>query len=161
MNKPHYFLGLVFAVLVLGGAGCSPMNQNNGIPAFIDEGANTVEVDTDTSTESLVELEAKAGSYLSYDPIFLGRAKTGKVVLFFKAGWCHTCQDVDVDITARLNEIPVGTTILKVDYDGAAELRKKYGVTYQHTFVQVDESGAMIKKWSGSPTLADLSAEIQ
>jgi hypothetical protein len=52
-------------------------------------------------------------------------------------------------------------TILKTDYDKETELKKKYGVTYQHTLVQVDKSGNMIKKWSGGGTLDNLLSQIQ
>jgi hypothetical protein len=38
---------------------------------------------------------------------------------------------------------------LKTDYDSNNELKKKYGVTYQHTFVQIDSNGNMITKWNG------------
>jgi hypothetical protein len=47
-----------------------------------------------------------------------------------------------------------------VDYDNSDELKKKYGVTYQHTLVQVDKDGNLIKKWSGSPTLTSLVKEV-
>ena len=40
------------------------------------------------------------------------------------------------------------------------ELKKKYEVTYQHTFVQVDAQGNMIKKWSGG-ALADIIDETK
>lgn len=72
-----------------------------------------------------------------------------KNVLFFHASWCPTCRAADADISAKLSSIPAGLIIHKVDYDTATDLKKKYGVTYQHTFVQVDEKGEMITKWSG------------
>jgi ABC-type uncharacterized transport system YnjBCD substrate-binding protein len=49
--------------------------------------------------------------------------------------------------------IPEGVYILDVDYDNSAELKQKYGVTMQHTLVQVDAKGNMITKWSGGDTL--------
>lgn len=101
------------------------------------------------------------GSYEVYSPEKLAWAKDGKVVLFFKASWCPTCKVVDVDIKSNLSAIPKDTYILEVNYDNSSELKKKYGVTYQHTFVQVDENGAQIAKWSGSPTLASLLTNIK
>jgi hypothetical protein len=59
-----------------------------------------------------------------------------------------------------MQSIPAGITILKTDYDSETELKKKYGVTTQHTLVQVDKDGNLIKKWSGSSGLANLVAEI-
>jgi thiol-disulfide isomerase/thioredoxin len=102
----------------------------------------------------------KPGMYVAYDAAKLAMANSGDVVLFFRASWCPTCQAVDKNIKANASKIPGSLTILDVNYDSSAELKKKYGVTYQHTFVQVDAAGAMIKKWSGSPTLAALVAEV-
>ncbi len=114
--------------------------------------------------DSMMEKDAmmmSKGSYEVYSPEKLAWAKDGKVVLFFKASWCPTCKAVDVDIKANLSNIPKGTHILEVDYDKSSELKKKYGITYQHTFVQVDQGGAQLVKWSGSPTLASLLTNIK
>ncbi len=100
------------------------------------------------------------GTYEVYTPEKLSLAQNGDVVLFFKADWCPSCRAVDADIKANLSAIPSSTHILSVDYDKYADLKKQYGVTYQHTFVQVDASGMQLKKWSGSPTLAALLAEV-
>ena len=101
------------------------------------------------------------GSYETYAPEKLAKANSGDVVLFFRASWCPTCKAVDADIRANLPAIPGGLTVLDVDYDNSSSLKQKYGVTYQHTFVQVRADGTLIKKWSGSPTLAALVAEVQ
>jgi thiol-disulfide isomerase/thioredoxin len=82
-----------------------------------------------------------------------------KNLLFFHASWCPTCRAADANIKANLLSIPPGLTIHQVDYDTSTDLKKKYGVTYQHTFVQVDESGTMIKKWSGGG-LDEIKANI-
>ncbi len=99
------------------------------------------------------------GSYESYAPEKIQWAKDGKVVLFFHASWCPTCKTADTAI--RGASIPDGVHILKTDYDTQIALKQKYGVTYQHTFVQVDTSGNMITKWSGSSSLAEILAKIQ
>ena len=101
------------------------------------------------------------GSYEAYSPEKIARAATGDVVLFFHASWCPSCRALSSDIEANMGSIPEGVTILKVDYDKETELKKKYGVTYQHTLVQVDKDGNMIKKWSGTPKLANLLSEIK
>ncbi len=104
----------------------------------------------------------KVGSYEAYTPEKVMLASTThNVVLFFRASWCPTCKAVDADIKANLSKIPSSLSILDVNYDNSTELKKKYGVTYQHTFVQVDKNGNLIKKWSGSPTLTALIAEVK
>ncbi|MEK7069156.1 MAG: thioredoxin family protein [Patescibacteria group bacterium] len=104
----------------------------------------------------------KAGSYEVYAPEKVTLASADHdVVLFFHASWCPTCRAVDADIKANLSKIPSTLAILDVNYDNSTALKQKYGVTYQHTFVQVDKGGNLIKKWSGSPTLSALVAEVK
>lgn len=102
----------------------------------------------------------KPGSYEAYAPEKLAMAETGDVVLFFHASWCPSCRGLNADIEKNLGAIPSDLTILKVDYDAETELKKKYGVTYQHTLVQVSADGTLIKKWSGGQTLANLVSQI-
>ncbi len=108
------------------------------------------------------DVMTKAGSYEAYsaEKIMLA-SDSHDVVLFFRAGWCPTCVAVDKDIKANISNIPSDLSILDVNYDTSSDLKKKYGVTYQHNFVQVDKDGNLIKKWSGSPTLAKLIAEVK
>jgi thiol-disulfide isomerase/thioredoxin len=101
------------------------------------------------------------GSYEMYDATKLAMAKDGKVVLFFKASWCPTCRTLDADIKASLADIPAGVTILEVDYDKYGDLKQKYGVTMQHTLVQVDASGNQIMKWSGGNTLESVVDKLK
>lgn len=118
-------------------------------------------IKTDTMTKPAEASMMEKGSYEVYDASKLARADKGAVVLFFKASWCPSCKAVDADIKANTTSIRDGLTILEVDYDNATALKTKYGVTYQHTFVQVDSNGTQIAKWSGSPTLASLTANVK
>ncbi len=109
------------------------------------------------------EAMKKGSGYITYADYTTKKDsyKDTRVVLYFHAPWCPTCQALDKNITANLTDLPANTVIVKTDYDSSTELKKKYGVTYQHTLVQVDASGNKIKKWSGSPELKDLVAQIQ
>jgi thiol-disulfide isomerase/thioredoxin len=143
--------------------------------AMIEEGGKMIEKGDDMmgegeamkkEGEAMMEMApvgamSSAGSYEAYSPDKLARASDGDVVLFFRASWCPTCRAVDADIRAHLNDIPKGVTILDINYDDSTALKQKYGVTYQHTFVQVDAAGNQIVKWSGSPTLASLLGNIK
>ena len=102
-----------------------------------------------------------AGSYVPYSADKIALAAKGPVILFFHASWCPTCIGLDKDIKAHLNDIPEHVTILDVDYDNSQALKVKYGVTIQHTLVQVDASGNLIRTWHGSPTLADLLTQVK
>lgn len=125
---------------------------------------NSLNDATNTKNESVVNsngVNTVAGSYESYTPDKLAFAETGNVVLFFRASWCPSCRTLDKDINENLSSIPADLKILNVDYDNSSELKQKYGVTTQHTLVQVDKDGNMISKWSGSPTLSSLISQIK
>jgi len=111
--------------------------------------------------EDAMEKEGDAmmtkGSFTDYDTVKLANAEKGDVVLYFSAPWCPTCQEANKNFNA--SGTPDGLTLLKVDYDSSTDLKKQYGVTYQHTFVQVDKDGKQLKKWSGSTSYDQLKAE--
>lgn len=90
-------------------------------------------------------------NYVEYTPtIVVESAGQGKkVVLFFHAPWCPYCKAAEADILNRIDEIPENIIIVKTDYDTYSDLKKKYGITYQHTFVQVDAQGNQITIWNG------------
>jgi thiol-disulfide isomerase/thioredoxin len=166
------FVVLVIAILaywMYGNKVSAPVSTETGKVAEVMgdtkmEESHLMEDGTVMEGKEMVEnsiMTKEAGHYEDYTPEEVSEhAKTGKVVLFFKASWCPTCRAVDKDIMANLGKIPGDVSVLKVDYDNSTELKKKYGVTYQHTFVQVDKDGNMIKKWSSSPTLKDLLLNI-
>ncbi len=167
-------------VVVIGGLGILMVQSNQEESAMMEQKA--MEEKTMMEEKAMMEkkaMEEKAameggammkkdgetmmskGSYELYDASKLAMAETGKVVLFFKASWCPTCKAVDSDIKANLGSIPKGVTILEVDYDKSVELKQKYGVTTQHTFVQVDAKGNLITKWSGGNTLGSIVEKIK
>jgi len=100
------------------------------------------------------------GTYREYSESALNDA-SGPVVLFFHAKWCPTCRDLDRNITSNAGQIPEDLTILRVDFDDSDKLRQKYGVTTQHTLVQTDANGEMVKKWTLSSTLDDIINKIE
>lgn len=147
-------IGIVVALAILGGAYAFMGNKEEAVMVKEDEMK-------DEARKMGDDLTVKAGSYESYGPEKIAKASDGDVVLFFRASWCPTCRALDADIKANASAIPSNLVILDVNYDDSDDLKKKYGVTYQHTFVQVDKDGNQIKKWSGSPTLAALVAQVQ
>ena len=96
--------------------------------------------------------DAVRGSYVTYDEFQTDSTaySAGDVVLFFHASWCPKCQETEENLES--SGVPDGLTVVKVDFDSSTELRQKYGVTLQHTFVQIDADGNQVAKWSGSYT---------
>jgi thiol-disulfide isomerase/thioredoxin len=105
--------------------------------------------------------EAAVQSYVTTTGDELASITGDKRVLFFHASWCPTCKSLDKEISSTVSEIPAGTTIARLDFDKETDLRKKYGVTVQHTLVQIDAEGNEVAKWSGSRDLASLLAKVQ
>ena len=170
----------IMAVLAISGGGYAlkrHSDNNKAHEAFMMHEAAMEKKNSETSTLKKTEEVAAMkkseasktngavtkGSYISYADYTKNQNTYAdfKVVLYFHAPWCPTCQALEKSINANLGSIPAKTIIVKTDYDSSNDLKRKYGVTYQHTLVQVDSSGNKIKKWSGSPELKDLIAEIQ
>lgn len=75
-------------------------------------------------------------------------AEEKPTVLFFKANWCPSCRSAANKFNKGKDEIK-DINLVVVNYDTAKDLKVKYGVTYQHTFVQVDSKGEALVTWSG------------
>lgn len=89
-------------------------------------------------------------------------AQEAPTVLFFYASWCPTCRSAREEFIKRDSELKK-INIIIVDYDNSKELQNKYGVTYQHTFVQIDKNGESIAKWNGGATdklLSNIRMEV-
>ena len=95
---------------------------------------------------------SKHGSYVTLATYNSNPAKYAdtKKVYFFHASWCPICQGIHKEIEADMSLIPTGVTLIKTDFDSSTDLRQKYGVTTQYTFVQVDNSGNETAQWSAT-----------
>lgn len=120
---------------------------------------------TESTMESMKpEKSAQAatppGAFISQADYESNAAKydDGDVVLFFNASWCPTCQEAQGNLTSQ--PIPDGVTIVDVDYDSNTDLRQEYGVTTQHTFVQIDSNGQPLTKFTGASTADEITAQL-
>lgn len=95
------------------------------------------------------------GSYTPYKSGILEETKDKRRVLFFYANWCPTCKPADKSFTENISDIPEGVALIRVNYNDTdtdseeEELAKKYEVTYQHTFVEIDMDGKAVQRWNG------------
>lgn len=89
------------------------------------------------------------GLYQDYSAEAFKEAESFIRVFYFSASWCPTCNLNDKRLQSM--DIPEDMVIFKVNYDSATELKNKYGVVNQDTFVQVDEEGNELSKWTGIP----------
>lgn len=139
---------------------------NTGTPALIEnfEGpSETPPVESSSVTEPVSDnvSTTSGGTYIAYaENTAREAAQEGDAVLFFHASWCPTCRSLNRKLNQESADIPEGLTILKTDYDGYSDLKRKYGVQYQHTLVLVDENLNLIKRWSGSRDLGEILNEL-
>lgn len=138
----------VFASFLL--LACSTPTATNNSQDFANDASKSL-----PATQSEM---SKNGSYITYESYAqeAEKFKNTKVIMFFNAAWCSTCKIARDNFESSLNSIPADLTIVVVDFDNSNDLRKKYGVTVQHTFVQIDQNGDSLKKWSGSTTIEEL-----
>jgi len=129
------------------------INSNNSSNSSSSQNFNT-----SSAASSKVTVES---GYTVYDSKKLENAKYGKVILFFHATWCPSCKALDTDIKKNLANIPNDTLILKVDYDSNPDLKSKYKITSQHTLVQVNENGDLIKTSPGLYQLNTLDSVLK
>lgn len=97
--------------------------------------------------EPVIEI---APRYFTYTPESLAYAqKQGKTVLYFWAPWCTSCTSLDAELKNKVKMIPEGVTVLRLEYNAHKDLEKKYAVTTQHTFVQIDNDNEKQSLWVG------------
>lgn len=158
-------IALVIGVVILGGGAYlltqnqgTSTNQNNQPTSEVtqttpDEMADTpTQPNPDTNqddSQAPTEEAGANGQYLTYSPANFQATSDQRRVLFFHASWCPTCKVANEELTENADQLPEDVVVLKTDYDTQTELKQKYGVTYQHTFVQVDENGEAVAKWNG------------
>ena len=137
-----YLLPLALsAVIVLGG--CSQANSSSDAMSSAK-----------SSSSATSHSDSASQSYITYDQYQASKDKyaDSKVVLFFNAKWCPACRAINEALTSDPGKIPARTTVVSVDYDQHTDLRQRYGVTTQHTFVQIDSQGEKVRQWASTST---------
>lgn len=100
-----------------------------------------------------------SGRYVDYSSAVVAQSGYSETILFFHANWCPECRAFEQSIKA--GTIPDGVQVVKVDYDNSDDLRQKYGVTIQTTFVKVNANGDRISSWVGYGRDKSLAAVLE
>lgn len=168
---------LVLAVVVIiFGAGTFLFYQNTVKLDEMKKNDNAMSVDKAVTEDkdAMIEKDEVAigddkmttSSYVEYSKKALDDSSNNKRVLFFYASWCPTCIPADANFKENISKIPQDVTLIRVNYNDPKtdeeekELAKKYGITYQHTFVQIDGLGKEVAKWNGGQ-INELLANIK
>lgn len=149
MNK-GIIAGVVIAGLVL---------LTGGFLLLSDDPA-TVEPVTSTASDGTV-VENSKENYVDFSEETLLATADTKRIVFFHADWCSTCTFFEKQIKEQ--GVPENVTILKANYDRELELKSRYGVTVQSTFVLLDENGEVERTWpfaSGLRSIQDLYTAV-
>ena len=155
MKKSYLIGGLVLVT----GVGLFSYTLINQKPTVMEEKKAEIAVipsddsmkkDADVPATNNMMVEAR---YQTYSAENYAKASTKRRVLFFHAAWCPTCKAAHMDLEQNASNLPDDVIVFKVDYDTELELKKKYDITYQHTFVQVSEAGEELVKWNGGDSV--------
>lgn len=116
---------------------------------------------TGTPTSDSAEANANdTGIYTEYTQAVVAESAAAHIVLFFHATWCPSCRRLDADITENAAAIPADVAIYKVDFDTATALRQRYGVTVQHSVLEIGRDGAAESDITHPRTLNDLLTNL-
>ena len=166
-NSPILIIVIVFVIAILGAGyylyqgSSSSSNSDTSLPTTVYDSSSS-DTMSDTSDDKMMEGnetntsdERMTNAYVAYSPQALEEGVGKTRVLFFYANWCPTCIPVDKEIQANSTRIPEGTIIYRANYNDSETdaneeaLADKYNVTYQHTFVIIDDEGNEVTKWNG------------
>lgn len=161
MNK-NLIIGVVMVcVVVLVGAAFLVSGNNSATTEEVSTSLNSENGSVESNSNDLKRGEVLSDSrYVSYSAEGFEDAKDKKRVYFFHASWCPTCKVANEEFSSNPDEIPEDIVLFKTNYDTENDLKKRYGITYQHTFVQVDENGNEVSKWNGGG-ISELIANVR
>jgi thiol-disulfide isomerase/thioredoxin len=154
MKNPSLLI-VAAIVLMTGVVGSYFLFKKNNPSTAVDSIQSNVIVVASSEPTSVGQSEQSQGRYTPYSSETFTNVTTSRRVLFFYANWCPTCKPADESFAQNITKIPADVTLIRVNYNDTdteqaeKELAKKYGVTYQHTFVQIDEQGNEVAKWNG------------
>lgn len=160
MNK---YILIVIIIFLLGGI-FFVSNQNKQTEDAKD--TPLIQKNAPSSENDDQSVASISSRYVEYKKSILEETFEKRRVLFFYASWCPTCRPIDAEFESKKGTLPEDLVVIRVNYNdpetdqAEKDLAKKYNITYQHTFVQIDNRGEEITKWNGGG-VAELLSRIE
>jgi thiol-disulfide isomerase/thioredoxin len=160
MKNPMAIVAVIAVIAVLGIGVYTLMKKD--VVTMPKEGislepTNAMVKKSDNSVNGKKKMDdTVAGSrYVQYSREEAETAAGVRRVLYFYASWCPTCKYADISFTQNVSKVPGDVILIRINYNDPEtdqeekDLAKKYGITYQHTFVQIDDTGKEVTRWNG------------
>lgn len=148
--------------LTITGVGIYTMSSKNlsSQPSTLQKEESMIKDDAmeskaDSTIEDKMMKDDSSQRYVVYSKSALEAQSAYRRILYFYANWCPICKPADQDFKTNQDKIPEDVAVIRVNYNDSdtdqeeKDLAKKYAVTYQHTFVQIDKDGNEVTKWNG------------
>ena len=136
MRNPLITIGAFMLLLTA----CTPLVEQlkeQGVEVEVMEESEEMNNETMNNDQEEKEENKDGGSYSLYQEGVIGQGE--KIVLFFHATWCPYCIENDARLTKFYSAAQVPLSTYRVDFDTANELKTRFGVTQQDTFIVLDE----------------------
>ena len=166
-------IAVVIGIVVLAGGFFYLSDMNNsqnsqmaGDQAMMTEDNSAGQGEMMEKEDQIADDAMNDSRYVPYSKSELDSAAGTRRVLYFYANWCPTCRPADENFRQEQARIPEDVTVIRVNYNDTdtdqeeKDLAQKYGITYQHTFVQIDRQGNEVAKWNGGQ-LDELLTQIR
>lgn len=150
---------LIFLILVLVGGG-----------AFLVLRPRVPGVQKETSPKPVSFQEAPLANYVNFSQGRYEEALAQKMVLalYFTANWCPICREQEPINVSAMRSLEGDSQILAMRIHildsettkETEELARKYGVSYQHTFVILDRNGEVSYQYTGPLSESELKEKI-
>lgn len=164
MKNLLIIISLTVAAIVIGFGGFALLRNSDDLDSVTKNDNKTPEEVIIEKSDT--ETTKNDSRYVEYSNRVLDITSSNRRVLFFYANWCPTCRPADVNFKESTSMIPEDVTVIRVNYNDTEtdqeekDLAKQYGVTYQHTFIQIDAAGKEVTKWNGGQ-INELIANIK
>ncbi|MBP9820426.1 thioredoxin family protein [Candidatus Woesebacteria bacterium] len=117
-----------------------------------------LDVGSASAEQAMMPELGQAMGYVQFSPEQYDASAGKRHVLFFYANWCPTCRAADTDFLKNAEVLSKSVSVVRINYNDTdtspeeKELAQKYQITYQHSFVLIDESGTELNRWNGGQT---------